>query len=263
MTRNRVFAFSLGLSAIIHLSMVTVFSIVIFFPQKNVKYYSFNIIDVESEIFSSLPIRHRLRIPSADNALSNTIESKILSGKDWWSSLPSIELPTLEFGQHDLIRTGERGLKLGTEYSKFLGEEPDSWARFTDELQNIGSALSRLRFRGSDLPELKSLPVTRPAPGFEAYISWMSGPDDRQLISAPPITALWGVAPSDLQQDITLIFKVNPQGKVFDILAPLEDEAGIIADTGIALLKYRFEPLDTDSVSYQQGTLLIRSEQKN
>lgn len=261
MARNRVFLFALGLSTLIHLSMVTVFSIVIFFPAQEVKYYSFDIIEVEARKQSVSKLRKELRVPSVEDALKGDRRGAAVLPLD---ALPAIELPTLEFEELARLRVAKRGLELGVKYGKMLDKRRDTWARFSDEMHNLGSALSRFRLRELRTPTRREVSlVARPAPGFEAYITWMAGPRDRQLLSAPPITALWGIEPDELTQEISMVFKVNPEGKVISVLTPLEDEEGIIANAGIALLKYRFAPWDDPDAEIQQGALLIRPERND
>jgi len=102
--------------------------------------------------------------------------------------------------------------------------------------------------------------VSTPMAGFGVYIEWMSEPKERALLFSPPIQALWGVDPSRFDQPVALVFAVNPQGKVTEVQVPLEDEDGVVASVGAALLKYVFDPLQGDEPALQRGTLLVRAE---
>ncbi len=263
MARDRVFAVSLGVSLLFHLSMVTVFSIVIFFPRRQIKYYSFRIVEARVPKTTTPDRRDLLRVPSADQALDKARAPGFDEEMDVgdWASLPEIRLPELRFAELELLRAREKGLALRPLYDGLVERKPrDSWARFGEELGSLSSALSRLAppWRASLDVEDQPTPVSRHAAGFEFYVEWMSEPKDRQLIFAPPIEALWRADPAQLDLPITLIFKVNPDGKVVGgVLTPLDDEAGVVRSAAKALTDFRFEPLDPDQNRDQRGTLLI------
>ena len=267
MAPNRPFLIAFAISTLFHLSMVSVFSIMIWFPRKDVQYCTFILVRPESAQppSSRMAQRDRLRVPSPDNLLE-TAESAAGTAEpedNPWGSLPPIKLPKLEFVALDRLQTPEESLRIRSQFSDFFEQRPpaDSWARFSHELRGIGPALSR--WAGPAPEEASVQPVGNPAPGFEIYIKWMSAPKDRALLFSPPIQALWNTDPGDLIEPISLVFTVNPQGKVTEIQFPVEDEAGVIANIGQALLKYRFEPLaDLDATKDQRGTLLVAPAQQ-
>jgi hypothetical protein len=104
-------------------------------------------------------------------------------------------------------------------------------------------------------------PVSRPVEGLALYIDWMSAPEDRELIFAPPIDALWRLDPTSLVEPIAIMFKVNPEGQVIEVMTPIEDEDGVVASAGKALIKYQFAPLESDFDNDQYGTLLIAPDE--
>jgi len=171
-------------------------------------------------------------------------------------------LPKLEFAALDRLRTREESLRLRSRFSDVFEPQPrDSWARFSHELRGIGSALSRWAAPKPEKESGRPQLVRNSASGFTIYIEWMS-PPERDLLISPPIPDLWNLDPDDLIEPITLIFTVNPQGKVTEIQFPLEDEAGVIASIGQTLLKYRFKPLtDKDAPQEQRGLLLVAPAQ--
>ena len=87
----------------------------------------------------------------------------------------------------------------------------------------------------------------------------MNEPLDRQPLSVARIDALWGLSPDALNGSIALVFRVNREGRVTFIQAPLEDAAGIVDSAAAALLKYRFESLPASASPIQHGTLIIRA----
>ena len=75
-----------------------------------------------------------------------------------------------------------------------------------------------------------------------------------------PIDALWGLAPSALPDSIALVFRVNRDGRVVEVVNPLDDPGGLAKSAERALRRYRFEPLLGDGAPTQGGTLIVRAE---
>lgn len=266
MAHNRAFYAALGVSIVFHLSMVTVFSIVIFFPREVVDYYSVSIVEPDRQPPRPAPTGDRLRVPSPADApslddLVNGNARGVGRGEPEadWAELPEIELPTLEFAELKRLRAREEGLAMRSERESLLNPQPrDAWARFGEELGQLGHALSstlRLSGEKDDLEEPVQIPVTRPAAGFEAYIEWVGEPRDRKLLFAPPIQGLWGVPLDTLDRPMVIEFTVNPEGRVVSSWSPQIDETDLVTSAQASLLKYRFEPIDGDHV--QQATLHV------
>ena len=106
------------------------------------------------------------------------------------------------------------------------------------------------------------VPVSRPAEGIAVYIEWMNEPKDRELLFSPPIDALWRLDPDSLTQPISLVFRVSPEGQVIEVIAPIDDEEGIVASAGKALTRYRFSTIEEDDARDQHGTLLIAPDRE-
>jgi hypothetical protein len=281
---RRPFTVALGFSILLHFSMFTLFSIVILFPREDIEYYELQFTDdpaalqpARAEDAPSPESRQALRIPSLEEALEEQPEAPELSAPldppelaapeapllD--DLLPEITLPTLEYAGFDRLRLREDSLRIRSQYEGVLrSQRRDSWSRFGSELSRLRDALTRLpvleRLALEERDEAGPQLISRPAEGFEAYIEWMSEPRDREVILAPPISALWAREPTDLDEPLVLVFRVNPEGKVVEVQLPLEDEAGVIAGTAAALMKYRFEPLDTEVERDQYGTFLISAK---
>ena len=115
--RDRVFARALVISAILHLSAVTLCRIVIYLPREDVRYYNVSIVE-------SAPAR-RLTVPSSalDGAsdLSPTLDQLELGqtlalNDPLASSLPEVELPTLQFEELSLLRLKQEALQVRSRY---------------------------------------------------------------------------------------------------------------------------------------------------
>ena len=274
MLRNRLFLVALSVSALFHLSMVTLFSIVFEFPVQRIDYYSFSILS-EGPAFSSeasaAPEERITSLPSLQNPLRNTEFEGLGLGEPsggWSSGLPAIELPRIEFAEMEMLEVREEGLTIRSRLADFLDAPlSEPWSRLSRGLERLGDALTSPGLFDEADEEILERPapklVARPAEGFEAYVEWMSEPRDRELLFSPPIEALFRLRPEDLTEPITLVFRVNPQGEVIEVLTPLPDEAGIVVSAARALTTYRFAPLDATGSRDQHGTLLITSAREN
>ncbi len=260
MGRDRVFTIALAVSLMVHLSAVTLFSIVITFPRSSPASLALALVPPEGwQVVSLATDTPPPSLAGSSFDLGDIGDLRLEGGPEQAGILPRIELPTLHFAELERLGFREKSLALSSHYDDmFRHKRTDSWSRFGEELGGLSAALSRLRLSwGSDLDEGPPEPATRPAEGFETYIEWFSEPKDRQLIYSPPIEALWDIDPAKLEQPITMVFAVNPAGKVVEIMPPVEDEAGIVASTTQALWKYRFEPISAEKRKRQRGTLVL------
>lgn len=286
--RNRPFTVALTVSALLHLSMVTVFSIVIYFPTRNTEYYSVDIVrDPAARTLATEPESTEAPLPGlgklsmrspdqliegsdlgavkTDGSLSggglDALVAKALEPPDSWADLPDIDLPRLEFDALERVRSREQGLQIRRQYTDIFERQPqDSWARFSGQLRGLGGALARLARLEDDGSVVAPRKISTPAPGYAMYIEWMSAPLDRELLFSPPIKALREVDASRLAAPITLVFSVNAQGKVTDVQVPFEDEEGVASSVGGALLQYRFAPTPVGGPEIQRGTLIVAGE---
>lgn len=259
--RNGVLLLALGLALLFHLSMVTLFRIVIFFPKIETEYFNMAIVQIQDTPWRTNAVHEELQVPSPDDALERMDAEADRLIPDRWSTLPQVELPTLEFGELDRLRIRREGLKIRSRYTTlFEREDSDAWSRFGRRISSFSDVLSRFtQTTFSDTQKLPQ-PVSRPAPGFVAYVEWLSEPMDREVLSTAKIETLWGVHPSDLREPIALVFKVNREGRVTQVLQTTDTFQGIADSAARALMKYRFETVSADAPPYQHGTLLIRAE---
>lgn len=251
---DRVFSRALAASLAIHLSAVTLFSIVFEFPTKDLEY--FNVAIVETPSMS----------PATAPAISPENGQITLAGPDFSggesvlpSTLPSIELPALRFESMERLRMRQEALLTRSRFDVFFGTG-DGEARPRDGNRGaLSQTLSRLTFGPVEDVDTPT-PVSRPAPGFEAYIEWLSDPKDRKVLTVEPIEALWGAAPAILAEPITLVFRVGRDGQVTEIFNPFSETNELLRSAVRALGGYRFEPLLGDGPATQGGTFIVRAE---
>jgi len=269
MARDRAFKISLGISTLFHLSMVTLFSIYIWIPVQEISYYTFDIVDPRTHESVLRGPRNVLRVPSMEDALRPTVigaapglEPLALSAPEALDpELPQISLPRLEVAELERLQVREEGLRIQSHFEREGPQDP--WARFGREVGKLQDALRQLATFDAFDEEAETVhqPVSRPVEGLALYIDWMSAPEDRELIFSPPIDALWRLDPKSLVEPIAIMFKVDPEGQVIEVMTPIEDAEGVIASAGKALIKYRFAPLDPGAEGDQYGTLLIAADE--
>lgn len=249
---NRIFVRTLAASLVLHLSAVTLFSIVFEFPRKDIEY--FNVAIVETPALAAAPV------PPNGEQIS-------LAGPDFTGAaaasalpLPLIELPALRFEQMEKLRIRQEALETRSRFEEFFATDGEL-ARATDSgLGTLAETLSRLTFGPADDRPAVPTPVSRPAPGFEAYIEWLEPPNDRKVLTVEPIDALWGVAPDSLPEPITLVFRVYRDGRVDKrVLSLRADTDDLVKSIAIELTQYRFEPLLGDGPETQSGTFIVRA----
>lgn len=255
---RRTFLLALAFSVVFHLSTVTLFRIVIFFPRTDIEYFRFEIVHPRARpVFAAEELSH----PDPGRALDEREAQGVFEDENWpWGDLPAIELPKLEFAELDRLRIRVEGLEVRARYSKLFRRGPDdAWARFGQRLSALGDALARVALGRPDEAERPLLKVSRPAPGYEALLEWMIPPYTRQAVSVAKVEALWGLDSELFNGPIAMVFKVNREGRVTEVMPPVEDEAGIVEGVVRALLQFRFEPIGEDGPRDQHGTLLIRA----
>jgi hypothetical protein len=248
---NRDFVVALAVSALFHLSMVSVFSIVILLPKAEPRQFMLGLV---------LPDGSGKAPLFSPGAVADLLAMAEDSAQD---VLPPVELPRLE-PSAPALRTPEDRLKIRTRFSELF--EPresqivpaDSWARFTRELRGIGPSLSQWAWPRETPPKQGRVRLNSPVPGIAVSIEWMSEPRARRVLFMPPIASLWRIEPDRLTAPITVLFTVNAQGKVEDVRTSVEDDTGVISDLRNALPNFTFEPIENGPV--QHGTFVVDAE---
>lgn len=263
---NRVMRWALAASMLFHLSAITVFRVVIYFPRQDIRYVEFQIVQA-SPVYESAP-----EAPS-QAAAPVWREGALRLGGDRLledSGPPPIQLPTLEFAELSRLRMRrEAALDPERRDAIFHDEDRDSWRRFGDELSRMRQSLSRLTLSGGERGERFAEPeaaaprvVQRPADGLAILLQWDTAPHERKLLIAPPIEALWAVEPASLRDPLTLIIEVNAMGRVVNVWSPTVGQTDVLDKVQAAVLKYRFEPLDDSGAPDQMGSLQVVAEEE-
>src|SRR5690606_4236841 len=147
MARDRVFAVSLTISTLFHLSMVTLFSIVLMFERRELPYIrvefrqEFPEAPAPAALESAANESLQLRAPNEllDSFIAGESGAGVpfpdgslkLSAPALTGGLPSIELPKLEFAELERLRLRQEALPMREDLERYLGRKSrDPWARF-------------------------------------------------------------------------------------------------------------------------------------
>jgi len=243
------------IATLFHLSMVTVFRIVVVFPETQAKF-------CQLQIFSEAPPVADAGAPAWTGNGGLHLRGPLLAQ----APETRIELPTMDFAELDRLRVRSEAGTDPAALDRVFGPS-DSWGKFAGGLQSIGQSLRELAFPETPAaPEKARRPVAkhRPATGYNGEIIWDAEPRDRELLFNPPISALADAANAGLHWPVEIVLTVNPAGRVVNVWCAAVDEAGVIDAAQRATLQYRFAPLpadaggETGAAAKQMGTLFIR-----
>lgn len=258
---ERVFLAALTFSFLVHLSMVTVFRIVVTFPREEVLYYDVSLVEASEldGVFGPV-VAEALEAPSASDALERLEQGGTSADVDSWPSLPSVDLPRLSFSELDLVRLSQTSLDARSRYDDLFEDEApeDLWAQVGRRLNSVGELLTSGR-RGvlQDEPESKRIFAGHPATGVDIYIEWMTPPYDRQMLVMQPIKELWGADVERLQGAIVFVIRVNPAGRVTFVQMPLDETDGLMNTVAGVMFRNLFEPLDELNAGEQHATVFL------
>ena len=261
--RDRIFLMALGFSFVFHFSMVTLFRIVIYFPRYEQVYYRINL--VESTNVSAFTQAFQPDSVEAGNRARFEGLTESPDIQHVWSSLPSVELPRLNFSKLELPRISRVDINTRLQYKEHFDSEPDDlWAQVGEKLSTVGE----LFMHNTDVETIspsetpQQFVVGQPAPGFEALLEWVASPYTRKPLLVKNVDALWGASAEVLSsmdaESLVLVFRVNRDGRVTFVQMPLADDAGVVESSAEALRGYRFTPL-LEGPEEQHGVLTIRA----
>lgn len=270
MFRDRALLTTLGVSALFHLSMVTLFSIYVWIPIQTPQYAQLDIWDLPAGRSVLNPPSPRLQMPSFEESiaaedttpLSDITGALSLDQPDLAAALPDITLPSLDSAQLERSEVIGHSLRIRSAFEP--APRQDSWSRF---IGGIGQLEDRLReytpLESVFPPEVvapKPEPFSRPASGLAMYIEWIGEPNDRELLVPAPIDSLWRLDPKSMREPITVPFKVDRQGQVTSVWLLEAEGDPLLTSIADALRNFRFAPLDAEGAGEQYGSLVIAAD---
>lgn len=275
MGRNRVFQVALAVSAVFHLSMVTLFSIQIPFTRPVVVYYPFDIVDPYTFQPVFRPDHATLRAPELEDlfrrpgmpadAPRDGLEGQptltggavgVAPGR--FAGLPTVDLPQLDYANLDLMAIRDMQVELGRTLEAARARPPA--INLDRQLERIADTLIRQPllegFDGETRADAEPIVITQAAaPGFVAEIEWRDAPRDRPILFASPIAALSGQQAAALTSAMEFEIVVAPGGQVEVARAPLHLEPEMATDLERALERWRFDPINRDTMHEARITL--------
>lgn len=258
---NKVLIATIGVSALIHLSMVTLFSIYVWIPIERPHYYQMDIRIASNQSILGDP-RAMLQMRTFEDRVNRGATApNIVENAE---ALPEISLPSLDSQQ--LERSALIGNSLRIRSAFETQRKQDTWSLAIEEIGKLDDKLRALTPIASIFPEekppQKAAPFSRPVPGIAMTIEWMSEPRNRELLFAAPVDTMWQLENRRLRDPITVSFKANSLGEVVYVLPHTGGEDDDFAvSLSEALKKYRFAPLDDSKAGEQFGTLIVSSDE--
>lgn len=272
MLRDRVLITTIAVSVLVHLSMVTLFSIYVWVPVNRPRYAQLEIKYLGQPGLTLAAMDLSLHMPTLGPTLDEGTPDPEAGERANLSipqpesgpaplALPEISLPSLDT---KLLERAEMvASSAGVRSSFEPAERQDFWARAIGQIGRLDDRLRELTPLESVFPDaaepVRPVPIARPAAGLAMYIEWTGEPRERKLALGAPIDSLWRVDVAAMGRPISVPFKVNAQGEVTYVLPPPEDDV-VLQSVSDALRRFRFAPLDAPNAPEQIGTLVIARE---
>jgi len=211
-------------SALLHLSAITLFSIVLYFPKESIQYYDLFFYEAET--------------PAASSA-------ELLPG----AAFPASELPRLTFG----VQLAELAPPIDTRL-RITGDDlalreriglgtsepaPDSWERFGEGIQQVREGLRRLTLSSPSDLVLDAggrADVVEVAPGLYGSFDWPAG-NARDILYAPP-----AMISQRLPEEVEFTLQINSDGRVGRAWTSAVEPMELLRTLQETLERYRFEP---------------------
>lgn len=237
-----LFARALLISLLVHLSAITLFRIVIYFPPQSTRYY---------------PLAFLQETP-ADEAPA-VAPSGLVAALTLPRAARTAELPKLAFNPSGEVALGR--LSLGTSFFQDNidpARPVDSWERFGEGVQRVRSSLLSLAGANDTSADEIRVGETRAntldlGPGLTGSIAW-SGAAPRELLATPPAFFRRDVPNFAAEYLLT----IAPDGTVRDVVSLNTEPSGMESSVRAFLERCRFAP-DLNSVREVTITLAVQS----
>lgn len=164
-----LFGKAIAVSLVFHLSAITLFSIVIYFPRQGVQYFRLSFVE-EPPALSAAPAAE----PAIVAALTGPRNAPATAGLD---------LPKLSFDPQEPLGIGKLSLGGKSFFAVEPESTPDSWARFGTGIQRVRASL--LSLTGVDTTSEASITTLELGAGLRATADWGAA-TPRDLLYAPP-----------------------------------------------------------------------------
>ena len=241
--RRLLYAF--GFSAALHVSAVTIFNIVVYFPVSEIDYYDFRFVQAprgsvggEGQIALSEPTR--------------------------WEWLPQLNPPAIENTLSDRLTLSNPGMDQQSLAEEIYGQEEESLSLLSSALDNLQTTVSRLTL-DSNRDALYTTPPANghsfaPASGMQGVILWPARDAPRPLLFSPPLQSVWDIEPRYLADGMSLTLRINAGGRVTRVWNDDLRSGPAIAALEAELANYRFAPDESARASEETARLVMRRQ---
>jgi hypothetical protein len=240
---------SLLVSLIFHLSAITLFSIVIYFPKERTRYAQLSFVEERPAVLAAA------QAPGIVAALTRPRSTPAAA---------ALDLPKLEFDPAGQLELGKLSLSGKSFYEDSPAPELDTWARFGEGIQQVRASLlgiagaPALRLSG-DGDERGGEPATIDmGPGLRALPDW-AGAKPRAVLFTPPafFRGSMPAAPLDFFLSIDATGAVNSVVCMRAASTPIEEELNAFfrqcrfapqeGGAGLTMLLVRVEPAGVEA----------------
>lgn len=268
MFQDKALLIALAISAALHISTISLFSIGVWFPVEKRVYHRFDIVEEGTGIVRVSGEAREIDMAELDTYLSPEGELVVPSLRDRIADVIQIQAPTIDFGGLERGQLRREGLQAAEQFqmsnaapslatSNSLGNRLET---FTSTVRGLNPFRDDENTQEEPEPETGPVQLDDPAPGYEAFIDWLIGERDRLPLLPLSIPALRDVDPAQWTAPVSFVIKVDPSGRVIEALTPPVQESPIMAKVGLAVLQTRFRSLSDDDTRVFTGTLIIRAK---
>ncbi|MCX8066130.1 MAG: hypothetical protein N3G21_13340 [Candidatus Hydrogenedentes bacterium] len=231
-------------SFILHLSVVTVFKIVVYVPRTDLQYMKLNLVQVDSPVIlskgSQLKISQRMEGTQWDDASLLPMEG-----------LPKeVELPRLEFEEMKKLRLRRTLVEEDMEDRPLIEEFKDSWAQFGVGVNKIRESLSALYPFGADerietksREDFSPILVQDVGGGVKITYRFLEPPYNRRILFVPVSLELVNKIRDSSYKSYDFMIEINAEGdvlKVLDLNIERDEYSNSVSEL---VSNIKFEPL--------------------
>lgn len=243
---NRRLWMAVAISAAIHLSAVTIFNVVIYFPISEIEYFEFRFVEAPRGSMGA----------DAPGVLA-------LSTPTRWEWLPALQPPNLgdlPEGKLSLSNTVMPDQSLAQE---IYGDQSPEFSVLDETFDNVQRSFRRLtletdRLRLEDTPPANQQRFT-PTAGFTGELNWVQREKARGLLFSPPLQSLWSLPADFIRNGLHYSLTVDPAGRVTRVWNEDLRSGEELASLEAQLLQYRFATDETGSLLDETVSLKLQA----
>lgn len=246
---NRRLLVAVAISAAVHLSAVTIFNVVIYFPISEIKYFEFRFVEApRGSMGAEEPGLLALSTPAK------------------WEWLPQIQPPSLDQLNAGRLSLSNAVLPEQSLAQEIYGSESPEMSVLGAAFDNVQRSVRRLTLEADSLRLDSTPPVNvqrfTPTAGFSGELRWSQREDVRGLLFSPPLQSLWSLPADVIRGGLTYTLTVDPSGRVTRVWNEDLRSGEQLAAVESQLLQYRFAPDATGSLLDESVSLILKEAEE-